>query len=160
MLFAAFNCSCYFSSPLYTCHYLIWRYFSESASLFLSYYALACETNMVATGWVVLAPIHAYPIHFQKKKNHQNPEHSIIFWNTSQTYPHIYEINPAARFNGKITGQSTLPIPHSWEHCFSRSRLLSASPIISWQRQELQSSRKHHLSCQQWWKATSPGMLS
>ena len=33
-------------------------------------------------------------------------------------YPHISEINPAAKFYGKITGQSTLQIPCSWEYCF------------------------------------------
>ena len=78
-----------------------------------------------------------------------------------QTYPHIYEVNPAARFYGKISkGQSTLPIPCSWEPSFCRSHSLSASPITAQQHWELQSSRMCHLSRQSWQKATSHGLLS
>ena len=37
-------------------------------------------------------------------------------------YPHIYQINLAARFYGKITGQSNVQILRSWEkRCFCRS---------------------------------------
>ena len=67
--------------------------------------------------------IHAYPKSAFSGKKITKIRNTVQHSGThQQTYPHIYEINLAARFDGKITGQSTLPIPRSWEWGFCRSR--------------------------------------
>ena len=81
-----------------------------------------------------------------------------------QMYPHINEINPATRFCGKITGQSTLctSLTNSSQlrMLFADHARLSASPIISQHYCELQnqSSCECHLSRQWWQKTTSHGV--
>ena len=85
-------------------------------------------------------------------KNHQNPEHSIIFPTHQQTYSHINEINPATKFYGKITGRCTLctSLTDSVQlrTLFADHARLTASQIISQQYCELQGSCKWHLSHQ------------
>ena len=60
-----------------------------------------------------------------------------------QTYPHIHEINPAARFYQKITGQSnlctSLTDSAQFRMLFAYYTSLSARPVISQQYCELQS---------------------
>ena len=98
-------------------------------------------------------------LHFQDQNSPKSRLNAVKFSGIhQQTYPHIYEINPAARFYGKITGQSTLPIPRSWECCFCWSRLIVRQ--CNHFKTVLQTSRKCHLSSQWWWKVTSHGMLS
>ena len=57
-----------------------------------------------------------------RNKNHQNPEHSIIFWNTSANVsPHLWKKIQLPDFMGKSQGilhcAPPIPILCSWERC-------------------------------------------
>ena len=101
---------------------------------------------------------------FPKQKSPKSGTRHNFCRTHQQTYPQINEINRATRFYGKITGQSTLRTSltdsaHLRMPSADHARL-SASSIISQHYCKLQSSRKCHLSCQQWRKTTSHGVLS
>ena len=113
---------------------------------------------------VVSAYLPTLKLRFQEKTNHQNPEHSKIFRNTSANVsPHSWN-KSSYQNSGKITGQPTLctSLTDSAQlrTLFVDHARLSTSAIISHHYCELQSSCKCHLSRQWCRKTTSHGVLS
>ena len=99
-----------------------------------------------------------------RNKNQQNPEHSIIFRNTSaNASPNLWNTSGYQILWENHRVIYTVHLPY-WFHAakklFADHIRLSASPIISQQYCELQSSCKCQLSHLWWPKATSHGMLS